>query len=383
MKVLWFTVSMLCCTAALAQAVPAIPFTGSAPLQLPKNVYLGEVTGVAVNAKGHVYVLSRGNTSGPAYAAAAAQLLEFDPQGKFVREIGKNLYAWSFGHTVRVDPQQNIWVTDKGSDMVIKFNPAGTRRAGIRAQAGSLRRGHRSAQAPEPAAPCRGWALPPGHRRHVRTRWQHVHQRRLHQLARRQSRQGRRLAQVLGRSRHQAGRVQHAALDRCRCAGQYLRRRSRQPAHPGVRRRWHVPARSSRSTCRSTGAQPAIGNVPDVAKLEPRATQTMMPGAPWTVCITPGPNQVLYTSDAYPGPHLQALARRQSPRLARRIGQAAQAIRLGARDRVPLRERALRGGAPELAGAEAGAESAIRSRSVGSPSWRCRARGVVFIRAGG
>jgi len=27
----------------------------------------------------------------------------------------------------------------------------------------------------------------------------------------------------------------------------------------------------------------------------------MAPGAPWTVCITPGPNQVLFTSDAYPG----------------------------------------------------------------------------------
>jgi hypothetical protein len=25
------------------------------------------------------------------------------------------------------------------------------------------------------------------------------------------------------------------------------------------------------------------------------------PGAPWTLCITPPPNQVLYTSDAYPG----------------------------------------------------------------------------------
>jgi hypothetical protein len=27
----------------------------------------------------------------------------------------------------------------------------------------------------------------------------------------------------------------------------------------------------------------------------------MGPGAPWTVCITPGPNQVLYASDAFPG----------------------------------------------------------------------------------
>jgi hypothetical protein len=27
----------------------------------------------------------------------------------------------------------------------------------------------------------------------------------------------------------------------------------------------------------------------------------MSPGAPWTVCITPAPNQVLYASDAFPG----------------------------------------------------------------------------------
>src|SRR6202035_916898 len=57
--------------------------------------------------------------------AAAAQLLEFAPDGKFLREIGHNLYAWSFAHTVKIDPEDNIWVTDKGSDQVVKFDPAG------------------------------------------------------------------------------------------------------------------------------------------------------------------------------------------------------------------------------------------------------------------
>src|SRR3954449_8106941 len=112
--------------AAAQQAAPVIPFDSAAnPLRLPPNMYFGEVSGVSVNSKGHVFVLSRGNTTGPAYAAAATQLLEFDKDGKFIREIGKNLYAWSFGHTVKVDPQDNIWVTDKGSDMVIKFDPEG------------------------------------------------------------------------------------------------------------------------------------------------------------------------------------------------------------------------------------------------------------------
>jgi hypothetical protein len=92
-------------------------------LKLPPNLYLGEVAGVAVNSKGHVFAFSRGNTTGPAYGAAAAQLLEFGPDGKYLREIGKNLYAWSFAHAVRVDAHDNIWAIDKGSDMIIKFDP--------------------------------------------------------------------------------------------------------------------------------------------------------------------------------------------------------------------------------------------------------------------
>ena len=86
---------------------------------------MGEVAGVAVNSRGHIFVFSRGSTTGPAYGAGAAQLLEFDTDGKFLREIGHNLYAWSFAHSVKIDRDDNIWVADKGSDMVIKFDPQG------------------------------------------------------------------------------------------------------------------------------------------------------------------------------------------------------------------------------------------------------------------
>jgi hypothetical protein len=73
-----------------------------------------------------VFVFTRSNSAnGPAFAPAAAQLLEFGPRGEFIREIGKGLYGWSAAHTVRVDRDDNIWAVDKGSDMVIKFNPAG------------------------------------------------------------------------------------------------------------------------------------------------------------------------------------------------------------------------------------------------------------------
>lgn len=108
------------------QAVPEIAYD-SVPnlLKLPPDLHLGEATGVAVNSRGHIFVYSRGNSTGPAFAATASQLLEFDRNGTFLREIGRNLYAWSFGHVVRVDKDDNVWAVDKGSDMVIKFNPEG------------------------------------------------------------------------------------------------------------------------------------------------------------------------------------------------------------------------------------------------------------------
>src|SRR5262245_56127095 len=96
------------------QAVPEIPFD-SVPnfFKLPPDLNFGEDAGVAVNSKGHVFVYTRSNSAmGAAYGGSASQLLEFDQTGKFVREIGKNLYAWAFAHVVRVDKDDNIWAVD-------------------------------------------------------------------------------------------------------------------------------------------------------------------------------------------------------------------------------------------------------------------------------
>ena len=107
-------------------AVPELPFESVPdPLTMPPDVSFGEVAGVAVNSKGNIFVFSRGNSTGPAYMATAAQLLEFDKSGKFVREVGKNLYGWSYAHAVRIDKQDNIWVVDKGSNLILKMNPQG------------------------------------------------------------------------------------------------------------------------------------------------------------------------------------------------------------------------------------------------------------------
>jgi hypothetical protein len=94
-----------------------IPFS-SVPnfLKLPVGLYLGEGIGVARNSKGHVFVFTRSRQT---------RLFEFDQNGKYLREIGEGLYAFEMAHEVRVDSEDNIWVVDEGSNMVVEFNPAG------------------------------------------------------------------------------------------------------------------------------------------------------------------------------------------------------------------------------------------------------------------
>jgi DNA-binding beta-propeller fold protein YncE len=126
-RCLFILFALWCAPAFAQQSVPEIPFDSVADFPtLPQDMNFGEVSGVAVDSSGHLFVFTRSNSAGgPAYAPAAAQLLEFDAKGAFVREIGKGLYGWSFAHTVRIDRDDNIWAVDKGSDMIIKFNRAG------------------------------------------------------------------------------------------------------------------------------------------------------------------------------------------------------------------------------------------------------------------
>jgi DNA-binding beta-propeller fold protein YncE len=123
------------CVSALpasAQTAPEIAFDAVAnPLNLPDDIYLGEVGGVATNSKGDIFVYTRTGhptisigTARP-FAHGGSRLLQFDRDGKFVRELGKDSYAFLFAQQVRIDPQDNIWVVDQMSNMVIKFDPEG------------------------------------------------------------------------------------------------------------------------------------------------------------------------------------------------------------------------------------------------------------------
>ena len=114
------------------QDAPAIRFD-SVPdaLKLPAGIYLGEVGGVATNSRGDIFVYTRTGhptvTIGSArpFAHGGSRLFEFDRNGTYVREIGKNSYGMMFAAQVRVDPNDNLWVVDQMTNMVMKFDPQG------------------------------------------------------------------------------------------------------------------------------------------------------------------------------------------------------------------------------------------------------------------
>jgi DNA-binding beta-propeller fold protein YncE len=119
--------------AAACLAAPAIAqeisFTASDTLQLPRDTLLGAVAGVATNSKGHVFVYSRTGTpvmtlgGARSFVRGGSVLTEFDENGKYVRSVGKNLYGALAAAAVRVDRNDNVWIVDTYSGMVIKFDP--------------------------------------------------------------------------------------------------------------------------------------------------------------------------------------------------------------------------------------------------------------------
>jgi DNA-binding beta-propeller fold protein YncE len=260
-------ISLLC--AAQEKAVLEIPHESvSNLLKLPSDLYLGEAAGVAVNSKGHIFVYTR---------SAQTRLFEFDAKGNFVREIGKDLYGFSFAHAVRIDKDDNIWCVDEGANMVIKFDPQG----------GVMMLFGRKPEAVEGGAPPPPGVTPPppppafatfAHRlfnRPTDVAWDPAG--------------NSFIADGYGNSRV-------VKFDR---DGNWVKEWGKRGAAPGEFHTLHSIATDAK------------GNV-YVGDRENNRIQVFdgegnflrewtNAGAPWAICITPGPNQVLYTSDSNAG----------------------------------------------------------------------------------
>jgi len=298
-NVIAFVAFLVATLASGQQQVPEIRYQ-SVPnfLKLPADIYLGEIAGVAVNSKGHVFVFSRSNTTGPAYGASAAQLLEFDSEGNYAREIGHNLYAWSYAHSVKIDSQDNIWAADKGSDMVIKFTPEGrvAMLFGRKQEASDEETGPLK----HPKPPLR--AVEGMFRQVTDVAWDSA-----------------------GNTYISDGYI-NSRIAKVDKNGAWIKSWGGPGDEPGQFKTPHsialdaenhvyVADRGNRriqvfdsdgkflrqitiDVAFDPNARPAIGNKPE---LPLTGNLTAAPGAPWAICITPPPHQVLYSSDGYPG----------------------------------------------------------------------------------
>ena len=277
-------------------SVPEIPFDASVDfLKLPADTYFGEVAGVAIDARRHLYVFSRTGSRTTVHGAAASQLFEFGPDGAFIREIGRNLYGFAFAHTVRIDARGNIWTVDEGTNMVVEFSPAGKVLMVLGRRAEAV-----EAPPPEPAP---GTVARPGwgtFNRPTDIAWDNagnafiadgynnsrvvkvdVHGRWMKTWGER------------GSGESQFNILHSIASDakgNVYVADRTNRRIQVFDPDGNFLRQFTIDVPFDKAPNVMVGAMPSAGSNP-----------LAVSGAPWAICITPGPNQVLYSADAVPG----------------------------------------------------------------------------------
>ena len=120
--------TLLSVAAASAEAPPLDYVAVPDDFKLPAGMTFGSTSGVAVNSKGNILVLSRG----------PHPLMEFDGTGQYIRSLGQGLYDRP--HGLRIDRDDNIWTTDVASHVVYKMNPDGRILLvlGVRGNAGDM-----------------------------------------------------------------------------------------------------------------------------------------------------------------------------------------------------------------------------------------------------
>jgi len=270
-------------------------------IKLPPDMYLGEASGVAVNSKGNIYVYSRGGTVANAYGATASQILEFDRDGGFIREVGKNLYAWAFAHTVRIDKDDNIWATDKGSDMIVKMSPAGRVMMVFGRKSEASDAEAHPHERPNPPLP----AVNGRFRQPTDVAWDragnaYISDGYINSRVAKVSKDGDWLKSwgSKGKAEGQFDTLHSIASD------------NNDNIYVADRGNRRVQVFDTEGTFKykfsidippPPEAKPAIGNMPPNMDTYLTTGGTQHPGAPWAICITPGPNQVAYISDAFPG----------------------------------------------------------------------------------
>jgi DNA-binding beta-propeller fold protein YncE len=92
-------------------AVEEVPLAA----RMPNAASLGIVSSIAADRNGVIYILQRGDKADPVIA--------LDREGHVLRSWGKGMFT--VPHSIRIDPEGNVWTVDAGSSVVQKFSPEG------------------------------------------------------------------------------------------------------------------------------------------------------------------------------------------------------------------------------------------------------------------
>lgn len=102
---------------ARIEASPMLPFKGVLFAARPINGgwESGTVSGTAVDRKGMIYEIQRGEKAEP--------VVVLDPNGTILRSWGRG--DFKIPHSIRIDPAGNVWTVDASSSTVIEYSPLG------------------------------------------------------------------------------------------------------------------------------------------------------------------------------------------------------------------------------------------------------------------
>src|ERR1700680_1423690 len=82
-------------------------------LKIPSDMIMAEAVGVAINSKGHIFILNRGNHP----------MLEFSADGDYIGSFGEGAPIFRVAHSIRFDSQDNLWFVNSADNLVVKFDP--------------------------------------------------------------------------------------------------------------------------------------------------------------------------------------------------------------------------------------------------------------------
>ncbi len=110
------------------------------PEPLPNNWLIGQVSGIAIDSKDHIWIIHRPNSLGIDEAIStllpqelpyspAPSIIEFDTNGKIIQAWGSSNEGWKWPeseHGIFIDYEDNVWIGGFTDHQVLKFRPDGT-----------------------------------------------------------------------------------------------------------------------------------------------------------------------------------------------------------------------------------------------------------------